>query len=194
MLKNALLTLLAIAIAIGLGGGSVWYALDAQSGVGAIRIGPWTAFPDVGTPDADPYTQARTAREGVLSLGRAEGLTFVAAADSSGEPLRRECAYRLDGGFPTARFFTLYAADSSLDLIDTGKSRRAVLQSYQLLRRPDNTALIATSSHALPGNWLNVTGAGPLYFVLTFYDTPIATSTGLSGIQLPAIRKAGCDA
>ena len=72
MLKNALLTLLALAIAIGLGGGSVWYALDAQSGGGAIRIGPWTAFPDIGTAEADPYSQARVARQGALALGRAD--------------------------------------------------------------------------------------------------------------------------
>jgi hypothetical protein len=194
MLKNALSTLLTIAIAIGLGGGSVWYTLDAQSGAGAIRIGPWTAFPDVGTPEADPYTQARTAREGVLSLGRAEGLTFVAEKDSGGEPLRRECSYAIDGGFPTARFFTLYAADASLDVIDTARPRRAMLQSYQLLRRTDDTALISTGSHPLPGNWLAVAGTGPLYFVLTFYDTPIAASTGLSDVELPAIRKESCDA
>lgn len=194
MLKNALLTFLATAVAVGLGGGSVWYALDAQSGVGAIRIGPWTAFPDVGTPTADPYTQARTAREGVLSLGRAEGLAFVAESDSRGEPLRRECDYTLEGGFPIARFFTLYAADASLDVIDTGRPRRAVLQSMQILRQADNTALISTGSHPQPDNWLAVTGKGPLYFVLTFYDTPIATSTGLSDIEMPAIRKAGCHA
>ncbi|TIX94499.1 MAG: DUF1214 domain-containing protein, partial [Mesorhizobium sp.] len=42
MLKNAFLTLLALAIAIGGGGGSVWYALKTQDGIGAIRIGPWT--------------------------------------------------------------------------------------------------------------------------------------------------------
>jgi len=194
MLKNVLLTVLALAIAIGVGGGSVWYALDAQSGVGATRIGPWTAFPDIGTPEADPYTQARIAREGVLALGRAEGLSFVADKDSSGAALRRECRYSIEGGFPTARFFTLYAGDASLDLIETGKPRRAVLQSRQLLRRPDDTASISTGSHPLPGNWLAVTGSGPLYFVLSFYDTPIAGSTGLSDVRLPEIRKAGCDA
>jgi hypothetical protein len=194
MLKNALQTLLVFAIAIGLGGASVWYALDAQSGVGAIRIGPWTAFPDIGTPEADPYTQARVAREGVLPLGRAEGLAFVADRDSSGAALRRECRYSIDGSFPTARFFTLYAADAALDLIETGKPRRAVLQSQQLLRRPDDTALISAGRKPQPGNWLAVTGTGPLAFVLSFYDTPIASSTGLSDVKLPDIRKAGCDA
>jgi hypothetical protein len=194
MLKNALQTLLVLVIAIGLGGGSVWYALNAQSGVGAIRIGPWTAFPDIGTPEADPYTQARVAREGVLPLGRAEGLAFVADKDSNGAALRRECRYSIDGPFPTARFFTLYAADAMLDLIETGRPRRAVLQSQQLLRRSDDTALISTGRQPRPGNWLAVNGTGPLAFVLTFYDTPIASSTGLSDVKLPEIRKAGCDA
>lgn len=194
MLKNAFLMLLAVAIAVGLGGGSVWYALHAQSGVGAIRIGPWTAFPDIGTPDADPYSQARIAREGVLALGRAEGLAFVAESDSSGQKLRRECAYTIEGVFPTARFWTLYAADQSLDAIATGKQKPAALHSYEVLRRADNAARISVSAHPAPGNWLLVNGTGILYFVLTFYDTPIANSTGLSDVTLPGIVKGRCDA
>jgi len=194
MLKNVFLTLLALAIAIGGGGGSVWYMLEAQEGVGAIRIGMWTAFPDIGTPEADPYSKARVAREGVLALGRAEGLAFVAKQDSGGEQLRRECSYSIEGGFPTARFWTLYAADQSLDVIATGKPRPAALQSYEILRRPDNSAIISVSNHPSAGNWLPVEGSGALYFVLTFYDTPIASSTGLSDVALPQILKAGCHA
>jgi hypothetical protein len=194
MLKNVFLTLLALAIAIGGGGGSVWYMLEAQEGVGAIRIGMWTAFPDIGTPEADPYSKARVAREGVLALGRAEGLAFVAKQDSGGEQLRRECSYSIEGGFPTARFWTLYAADDSLDVIATGKPRPAALQSYEILRQPDNSAIISVSNHPSPGNWLPVQGSGTMYFVLTFYDTPIASSTGLSDVVLPQILKAGCNA
>lgn len=194
MLKNALLTLFALVIAIGGGGASVWYALQAQKGAGAIIVGAWTAFPDIGTSDADPYSKARVSREGVLALGRAEGLAFVADRDSTGEPLRRECAYTIDGSFPIARFWTLYAADRSLDVIATGKPRAAALQSYQIMRRPDNTALISIGSRPSPGNWLYTQGAGAMYFVLTFYDTPIASSTGLSDIALPQIVRTGCNA
>ncbi|MBN9233139.1 MULTISPECIES: DUF1214 domain-containing protein [Phyllobacteriaceae] len=193
MLKNALLTLLALAIAIGLGGGSVWYALDAQSGGGAIRIGPWTAFPDIGTAEADPYSQARVARQGALALGRAEGLSFVAEADSNGESLRRECSYTIEGSFPTARFWTLHAADQALDPIVSGRPRQAALQSHEILRQADNSTVITVASNAAPGNWLPVAGAGPLRFVLNFYDTPIAASTGLSDVKLPAILRIGCD-
>jgi hypothetical protein len=194
MLKNAILTLLSLAIAIGLGGYSVWYALNAQDGVGAIRIGQWTAFPEVGTLNADPYSKARVAREGVLALGQAEGLAFVAERDDAGEPLKRECTYTIEGGYPTARFWTLYAADQSLGVIDTGKPRQSALQSYEVLRRPDNSVVISVGSRPAPGNWLLTGGSGKMYFVLTFYDTPIASSTGLSDVTLPRILKAGCDA
>ncbi|MDG4876393.1 DUF1214 domain-containing protein [Mesorhizobium sp. WSM4935] len=194
MLKNAILTLLSLAIAIGLGGYSVWYALNAQDGVGAIRIGQWTAFPEVGTLNADPYSKARVAREGVLALGQAEGLAFVAERDDAGEPLKRECTYTIEGGYPTARFWTLYAADQSLGVIDTGKPRQSALQSYEVLRRPDNSVVISVGSQPSPGNWLLTGGSGKMYFVLTFYDTPIASSTGLSDVTLPRILKAGCNA
>jgi hypothetical protein len=194
MLKNALLTFLTLAIAIVGGAGSVWYLLDSREGVDAYRIGPWTAFPDIGTPDADPYSAARVAREGVLALGRAEGLSFVAERDSAGGELRRECAYAIDGGFPAARFWTLYGADESLDVIRTGKARLAALHSREVLYEADNTVLVSADHRPRPGNWLMLAGTGKLYFVLTFYDTPIASSTGLSDVTLPAIRKTGCHA
>ncbi|MGY2994570.1 DUF1214 domain-containing protein [Mesorhizobium sp. URHB0026] len=194
MLKNAFLMLISLAIAIGGGGASVWYALKIQDGVGAIRIGQWTAFPDIGTPAADPYSKARVAREGVLALGRAEGLSFVAEKDAAGDQLKRECAYRIEGGFPTARFWTLYAADQSLGVVETGKSRLAALQSYEVLRQPDNSVIISVGHQPMPGNWLLTDSSGRMYFVLTLYDTPIASSTGLSDVSLPRIVKAGCDA
>ncbi|TPN68795.1 DUF1214 domain-containing protein [Mesorhizobium sp. B1-1-5] len=165
-----------------------------QDGVGAIRIGQWTAFPDIGTPAADPYSKARVAREGVLALGRAEGLSFVAEDDAAGGELRRECTYTIEGGFPTARFWTLYAADQSLSVVETGKSRVAALQSYGVLRQSDNSVLISVGHHPMPGNWLLTDGSGRMYFVLTFYDTPIASSTGLSDVSLPKITKVSCDA
>ena len=194
MLKNAFLTLLALVIAIGGGGGSVWYALKVQDGVGAIRIGQWTAFPDIGTQGADPYSKARVAREGVLALGKAEGLSFIAERDLAGDELQRQCDYRIEGSFPTARFWTLYAADQSLGVVETGKPRLAALQSYQVLRQPDNSVIIAVGNRPAPGNWLLTEGFGRMYFVLTFYDTPIASSTGLSDVTLPRIVKAGCNA
>ena len=135
MLKTAFVTFIVICIAVLGGGASVWYALQAKESLGAVTIGEWTAFPDIGTPDADPYSKARVAREGSLSLGRAEGLSFVAQQDSGGQTLRRECEYKLEGPVPSARFWTLYAADTADALIGSGKRRAAAFHSYELLRR-----------------------------------------------------------
>jgi hypothetical protein len=194
MLRTAFLTLLVLVIAIGGGGASVWYALKGNDGIGAVRIGQWTAFPDIGTPDADPYSKARVAREGVLVLGRAEGLSFVAERDAGGARLRRDCAYTLEGNFPPARFWTLYAADRASAPIRNGKPHQAALHSREILRRADNSVVIAVDEQPAPGNWLAVSGSGPLSLVLTLYDTPIAGATGFEDIELPVITRTGCHA
>lgn len=194
MLKTAFLIFVTLAIALLGGGASVWYALKANESLGAVTIGEWTAFPYVGTADADPYSRARVARDGLLALGRAEGLAFTATRDAEGEPLRRECTYRIEGPVPSARFWTLYAADPSGSVIGSGTKRPGALNSYQLIRLADNSVSISAGAHASPGNWLALSGSGPMSFVLTFFDTPIASSTGASDVVLPSIVKAGCDA
>ena len=194
MLKTAFVTFVVLCISIVGGGASVWYTLKANESVGAVTIGEWTAFPSIGTPDADPYSKARVAREGLLALGRAEGLSFSANRDSGGGVLLRECAYRIEGPVPSARFWTLYAADPSGAVIRAGERRSSALHSNQLVRGVDNSVSIAAGAHPSPGNWLALSGAGPMTLVLTFFDTPIASSTGASDIVLPSIVKAGCDA
>jgi hypothetical protein len=194
MLKTAFLTFVVLCISIVGGGASVWYTLKANESVGAVTIGEWTAFPSIGTPDADPYSKARVAREGLLALGRAEGLSFSAQRDSGGEALRRECRYRIEGPVPSARFWTLYAADTSGTVIRAGERRSGALHSYQLIRLVDNSVAVTASAHPAPGNWLALSGSGPMTLVLTFFDTPIASSTGAGDIVLPSIVKVGCDA
>jgi hypothetical protein len=193
MIQRIVLFLIVIAIAIGGGTASVWYVLRAQEGIAALTVGGWTAFPSMGTPDADPYSKARIARDGILPLGRAEGLAFIADRDSAGNGLRRDCDYRIEGVTPTARFWTLAAADATLaPLYPAG--RAAAVQSQQILRRADNSFAIAVGPHPAPGNWIRIDGAGPLSLVLTLYDTPVTGASGLESFELPQVLKAGCDA
>lgn len=194
MLRTALLTLLTLVIAIGGGAASVWYALEARRGVGAVAVGGWIAHPEVGTPDADPYTKARIAREGILALGRAEGVAFVSERDSAGAPLRAECAYTVEGKVPPARFWTLFAVDGSRHHREPGSDRLAAIQSLGLDRAPDDGVTIAIGRRPRPGNWLHVAGSGPMSLVLTLYDTPISGSTGFSGLVMPQVVRVGCDA
>lgn len=80
MLRNVLLALLALVIAVGGGTLSAWYAVNRFDGFGSLRIGQWTGYPDAGTPQSDPYAKARAAREGAFPLGSAEGLAFMPIA------------------------------------------------------------------------------------------------------------------
>lgn len=194
MLKTVFLTLVVLCVSLVGGGASVWYALKANEGIGAVTIGEWTAFPYLGTADADPYSTARVAREGILALGRAEGLSFSASRDSGGEALRRECTYHVEGPVPPARFWTLYAADPAGAILRGGDRRQGALHSYQLVRFTDNSIDVSAGAHPSPGNWLALSGTGPMTFVLSFFDTPIASGTGASDIVLPSIVKVGCDA
>ena len=168
--------------------------MQAQEGIGAVTIGNWTAYPSMGAPDADPYSKARAAREGVLALGRAEGLAFFSNRDSAGAALSRKCSYLVEGAAPPARFWTFFAADRSLAVLSGGRQRKPAANSLALLRNADNSFAITVGPNATPGNWLSVSGEGPMVFVLTFYDTPVSGSTGIADIELPQVLRTGCHA
>ena len=194
MLRTVILTLATLLIAIGGGAASVWYALQAQEGIGAVTIGNWTAYPNMGALDADPYSKARAAREGILALGRAEGLVFFSNRDSSGDTLSRKCSYVIEGATPPARFWTFYAADRSLAILSGQGKRKPAANSVSLLRNADNSFTMTIGPDATPGNWLSISGEGPMVFVLTFYDTPVSGSTGVADVELPQVLRTGCHA
>ena len=194
MLRTVLLVLVAVTTAIGVGAGSVWLALESQEGVGAVTVSGWTVFPNIGTPDADPYSKARVAREGVLALGRAEGLTFIAQRDSSGARLRRDCSYLVEGTAPLSRFWTLYVADDHLAVLPTRRLRAPAIHSIGLLRSADNSFAITVSRRPSPGNWLSVEGDGHFLIALTLYDTPVGSSSGVDDVELPQVLRGDCDA
>jgi hypothetical protein len=193
MIQRALLFLITMSIAIAGGTASVWYVLQSQHGIGALTVGGWTAYPDIGTPDADPYSKARVARDGLLTLGRAEGLVFIADTDSSGAPLLQGCDYRIEGSTPSARFWTLFAADRSLVALAGLGGRPPAVQSHQIIRQPDNSFDIAFGPSPAPGNWVPLRGEGPMTFLLTLYDTPVALTSGVGEIELPQVLRVRCD-
>ncbi|MBL8593796.1 MAG: hypothetical protein JNK01_14015, partial [Devosia sp.] len=89
-------------VALVVGFGLSWYALSDGRLFGAIEIGPWSAWRDVGIPAPDPYTRAFIARSGALELGASEGIQFIATTDSDNRRLDRACRYRIDGSTPAA--------------------------------------------------------------------------------------------
>lgn len=192
MISIILRVIVVLGIAIGGGAASVWYALENMEGLGALAIGGWVAHPRDGTPDADPYALARMTRRGELPLGRAEGIVFTASLDSAGEPLRRECAYRVEGTVPVARFWTLYAARTDGPEPVSPTLRPPALHALQILRRPDNSFDIAIGPRPTPGNWLPTEGAGQMSLVLTFYDLPVSAGLDGADVELPRVYRTRC--
>lgn len=184
---------LVFVLAIGGGAASVYVALDRLAGFDGLSVGPWIAYPNRGTPGADPYSKARFARSAELPLGKAEGLAFVAAADSSGELLRRACSYRIEGRVPATRFWTLYPADAEARPLAALPMRWPGLHSMLVLLRADNSFEIVAGPQPHPGNWLSTGGDGTMSLVLTLYDAPALGGSDAPQVDLPQIYRTGCE-
>lgn len=190
MIHKIFLIAFALSIAIGGGAASAWMMIDRGFGFGAVDVGAWTAFPDRGTPAADPYSRARFARQGYLALGQAEGIAFTAARDTLGQPLSSSCTYQVEGPIPPSRLWTLHAArQGNGGLVPAG----GALHSLAILRREDGSFDIPVSRDPHPGNWLRLTGTGEFALVLALYDTAVATTARAVDVQLPLIRRLACD-
>lgn len=189
-MRFVLYLLMMIAVALGVGFGLSYYALTDGRLFGVAQVGPWTAWPDVGAPAPNPYTRSHLAREGELQLGQAEGLQFIATTDSAGEPLDRDCTYRVDGTTPLATFWTLVAVDEAGINIAAPDTQPAMV-SNSLARANDGTVRINVGTALQPGNWLEITGQGPFRLVLNLYDT--AAFSGFSDTtDMPAVLKGAC--
>ncbi|MGY6708750.1 MAG: DUF1214 domain-containing protein [Rhizobiaceae bacterium] len=193
MFRTIFLIAFALSLAIGGGAASAWVMIDRGFGFGAVDVGPWTAFPDRGTPAADPYSRARFARRGHLAIGQAEGIVFTATRDSLGEPLTSSCTYQVEGPIPPSRLWTLHAAQRSNGELETNMSAGAALHSLAILRREDGSFNIPVSRHPAPGNRLRVSDSGGFALVLTLYDTAVATTARAVDVELPLIRRLACD-
>ena len=192
MLRFPLLVAIALAVAFGGGIWSVRRALDATTGFGALTSGVWEAFPLAQTRAADPYARAHRARDGQLLYASAEAVSFTARRDSQGALLEANCDYALSGTSPTARLWTLRA--SPIDgAAPAAPDLPAALNTRMTLRDATGAFTVALSRKGQPGNWLALPQNGRFEVVLTLFDTPSVSRTGLSEITLPALEKRGCD-
>jgi hypothetical protein len=190
-LRFLLHLVLTLAIALAVGFGLSWYALTDGRLFGAYQSGPWTAWPQAGTPAPDPYTRAFLTRNGALQLGKAEGLQLVATSDSDGRGLDRACRYRIDGRTPTATFWTL---------IPTGPDGASIARadgppgfhSARVARANDGSMQLYVSKTLSPLNWVEVTGDGAFSLVLSLYDTPFFSGVGANETALPSIIRESC--
>jgi hypothetical protein len=181
----------AVAVAIIVGVGSAWYAIERGTIFGAVTVGGWTAWPREGSPDADPYSLAMLARTGEVPLGAGEGIAFTATADTDGAALSGHCDYDIVGNTPAARLWTLTATDGDGALM-ANVAHRPGFHSREIVRDTAGDFRIRVSSSVQPGNWLPIAGVDRFRLELRLYDTPLTTGSQLATLTMPEIRKVAC--
>ncbi len=192
MLKTPLLVATALVIAFGGGIWSSLRAIEATESLGSLRIGAWETNPLAQTDAADPYAKALRARSGTFALGQAEGLVFRSVTDSAGSPLRRDCAYRLEGRFPAARLWVLQLIDGRGASLSAPAPFSSSLHGQAIIRDADGTFTLWLDRKARSGNWLKLDGEGAFAIRVTLFDTPAAGSFGLVDLAMPDIERVSC--
>lgn len=182
---------IAVAVAATIGFLTAWYAVDRGYLFGTVALGDWKAWPEVGGPDADPYSVAMLARTGEVPLGTGEGIAFAAEADHDGRPLSGGCGYRITGQTPTARLWTLTAYDGEGRLM-ANAAQRSGFHSREILRHADGSFEITVSADVAPGNWLPIARVDRFRLVFRLYDTPLTTGAQLADSTMPAIIRERC--
>jgi len=182
--------LMMITVALGVGFGLSYYALTDGRLFGVAQVGPWHAWPDVGSNAPNPYTRGHLARTAAFELGQSEGLQFSATTDSDGEQLTRDCAYRITGKTPLATFWTLVAVDETGVNIAAPDGQPA-MRSSSIARADDGSIVINVGTRLQPGNWLELDGEGPFKLLLTLYDTAVFSGFS-SDASMPAIIRGEC--
>lgn len=193
MFRVPLLVIVALAIAFGLGIQSTLMALNATVGFGEIKVDGWRAFPEAQTSSADPYARSHRARAGRLLLGSAEGLTFIATTDTTGQRLTGLCRYRLSGSLPMTRFWTLYATRPNGEPLSVSGDLPTALNSIISLKDRNGDLDITISAKPSANNWLAIAADNtPIMLNLTLLDTPAAGNSGLVALTMPRVERIGC--
>jgi hypothetical protein len=185
-------TLFALAVAAFVGLGGTYLALTRGAAFGALNVGAWTAWPKMGTNDADPYARASIARIGFLPTAVGDGVAFTAQADDNGKPLDGRCDIVVSGITPAARFWTvtLYNLEGALAPNSVG---RHGFSSQEIVRQADGSFSIVVAPRAQPGNWLPTGGIERYSLVFRLYDTAVGVSTRAGReVPMPAITTRSC--
>jgi hypothetical protein len=161
-------------------------------GFGAVKAGPWTAWPKNGAGNLDPYARTLLAHSGEMPMGASEGLSFIARGDSSGADFEANCNYTLSGEIPKARYWTLTLLSPSGALVGNGADRSGFTSS-EILRAADGGFVISLSRSARPGNWLPIGAARSFILNLRLYETELgAAAIALDAAHMPVVVKGVC--
>ena len=179
--------------AIGLGAVSAERVTRTFPGFVPIHVENWRGYPGLATRAADPYARANLARTGKLAIADTEGIEFTARLDADGNALRTACNYYVVGNVPANRLWTFRA--ETMPARGEPMRRQPNFTSSRLHARTANTDVSLNVGPRAAGlNWLPLEDDGnqPVMFIMTFYDSAIATTASFTDLEMPTIRPVGC--
>lgn len=178
-------------LGLGLGYCTADYSMEEGLATVSVRNGPWVVWPLAGSTDADPYTRAHFASNGLLPLTSFEALTFRATTDDHGQPLDQSCEYVVQGRAFKTRWWSLTAYQKGNSLIDNPAGRYS-FNSQNLVYSGQGEFQISLASEARPGNWLPLQQSGRFHLTLRLYNPDAKLRNALKELILPRIRKGDC--
>jgi hypothetical protein len=180
--------------AVLLGLGTAWYMVQAGTRLSTRTFGPWAAWTGAGRPEAEPYTRAHVALNGLLPVSSTSEIAFRAKADSDGSRLTSGCDYAVVMEDFEPQWWSLAVFDGNGRLVPNPAERHGFM-SGAVMREPDGRTLVTVALDARPGNWLPSGRSNRIVLVLTIQDATWAAAihdgATLKG-PLPRIVRTGC--
>jgi hypothetical protein len=194
LLKKVLVNLaVLVPAAVFAGLGTAWYMIQAGTRLSTHAIGPWVTWTAAGRPEAEPYTRAHIALNGILPVSSTSELTFRARTDSGGSRLTSACDYAIVMDEFEPAWWGLAVFDSKGRLIANAAERYGFTSSTAM-REPDGRTIVTLARDARPGNWLPSGRSNRVVLVLTVQDASWAAAIHDGGASkvLPQVVRTAC--
>ncbi|WP_370932008.1 DUF1214 domain-containing protein [Bartonella sp. DGB1] len=193
MLRNIFSIVIIILLSVLLAIISANYTVKNFSGFNKRIEDIWINSPYASSKQADPYEKAYSIHNAIITLGKAEGLSFWTKTDSNRKLLQANCDYKLTIFNLPADFFTIYATNNQLAPLKNTNNFPYFLLSKQLVKNQDNNAIIYVSKQPYSGNWLSINSNSNYMLVINLYNTPLVTPSGVRKVKMPKIEKLSCN-
>lgn len=178
--------------AVALGLGSAWWVLKEAPWLGSsVTAGAWKTNLRAGSTDADMYTRAAIALNGLLALGRDETMYFVATHDDTGVSLRAQCRYRVSGLPPQARWWSITAYADDLFLFDAPNQAYSLNGDTAHLDKQGQFAFTTGPAATDDSHWLPTPGQGGLLLALRLYNPEPALQAAPASLLPPRVTRLG---
>ena len=178
--------------AVALGVGSALLVLKKAPWLNpSVQVGPWRVNLHAGSVDADMYTRASVAVNGLLALGRDETMYFIAAYDDGGQALRSNCNYRIQGSAPAARWWSITAYADDMFLFDAPNAHYSLNGDIAKLSSEGVFSFTTGPQEHRGSYWLPTPGKRGMLLTLRLYNPDPALQAAPQSLVPPKIETVG---